>query len=510
MASNIIGSGGELSQLYLCDFPYSAGTVLKAGGNNPFELTICTAPYDTQAIGVVATNPGVMSNADAPMSSRNGGTYLPVTTNGRSYALVQGPAGPGDQLVPGYVAGTLMSLQQNPAGAIATNGVIPAPLAKCLDTVPAGQTLSVLVVVNANASSAPTGNLVVANETVTGTATINTVVTTNGVFWANGTALATGTYTTPQTFVGAPQNLAAIFNNQASVTTVANSSASGTVPFYVSTQSVLYYTGNASQNFTMNVLGSNVNIYSSTPTVVAEGSINGYTMTINEIQSGSFAVGTKIGGVGITANTVITAQTSGSAGSTGTYLLNNYSSVPPVYTTITSGNVVVPISPQPAPGAAIYGYGVTSSTGVSLSSLLQPGQSMTVTFMCSNGPSAYYITDFYIDSIKQNVNWLGASKPAQGTQNGIDVYTFTITRTYATQIVTPPTAIPVYTIIGQYSGYGQYVAPVQGGGVSVSTWSSTFGQSGTLYFKYGSTVIASLDTSGNWKTIGNMTGFATM
>ena len=69
MASNVIGSGGELSQLYICDFPYPSGTVLKAGGNNPFELTICTAPYDTQAIGVVATNPGVLDRKSTRLNS---------------------------------------------------------------------------------------------------------------------------------------------------------------------------------------------------------------------------------------------------------------------------------------------------------------------------------------------------------------------------------------------------------------------------------------------------------
>ena len=66
---------------------------------------------------------------------------------------------------------------------------------------------------------------------------------------APGTAT---TFTASQTFNGSTSTLAAIFANAAETTTVSATAATGTINFDISTQSVLYYTTNASANFTLN------------------------------------------------------------------------------------------------------------------------------------------------------------------------------------------------------------------------------------------------------------------
>lgn len=64
------------------------------------------------------------------------------------------------------------------------------------------------------------------------------------------------TFTATQTFNGSSSAIAAIFADAGEVVTVSATAATGTINYDVTTQSVLYYTTNASGNFTMNFRGS--------------------------------------------------------------------------------------------------------------------------------------------------------------------------------------------------------------------------------------------------------------
>jgi hypothetical protein len=64
------------------------------------------------------------------------------------------------------------------------------------------------------------------------------------------------TFTGTQTFSGTASKLAMVLNDAAETTTVSATAATGTINFDVTTQSVLYYTSNASGNWTLNVRAS--------------------------------------------------------------------------------------------------------------------------------------------------------------------------------------------------------------------------------------------------------------
>jgi hypothetical protein len=70
---------------------------------------------------------------------------------------------------------------------------------------------------------------------------------------APGTATS---FTATQTFTGSTSTLAAVFQDAAEVVTVSATAATGTINYDVTTQSVLYYTSNASANWTVNFRGS--------------------------------------------------------------------------------------------------------------------------------------------------------------------------------------------------------------------------------------------------------------
>jgi hypothetical protein len=66
----------------------------------------------------------------------------------------------------------------------------------------------------------------------------------------------TNTFTGTQTFTGTSTTLAAILTNAAETTTVSATAATGTIAYYTASQSVLYYTSNATANWTLNITHS--------------------------------------------------------------------------------------------------------------------------------------------------------------------------------------------------------------------------------------------------------------
>jgi len=138
---------------------------------------------------------------------------------------------------------------------------------------------------------------------------------------APGTAT---TFTATQTFTGSSSALAIVLNDAAETTTVSATAATGTINFDVTTQSVLYYTSNASGNWTLNVRGAG---------------------------------------------------------------------------------------------------------GTSLNTLMSTGQTVTVTFMVTNGGTAYYNSAFQIDGSSVTPKWQGGTAPSSGNASSIDVYTYAIVKT---------------------------------------------------------------------------------
>jgi len=71
------------------------------------------------------------------------------------------------------------------------------------------------------------------------------------------------TFTGKQTFAGTTTNLAEVLTNAAEVITTSATAATGTVNYDITTQSVLYYTNNASGNWTVNLRANGSNTLAS-------------------------------------------------------------------------------------------------------------------------------------------------------------------------------------------------------------------------------------------------------
>lgn len=81
----------------------------------------------------------------------------------------------------------------------------------------------------------------------------------SGISGYSGASVSTSTpntWTATQTFQGSSSTLASVVSNIAEPTTVSATAATGTINFDLITQSIIYYTTNASGNWTINFRGS--------------------------------------------------------------------------------------------------------------------------------------------------------------------------------------------------------------------------------------------------------------
>jgi len=79
--------------------------------------------------------------------------------------------------------------------------------------------------------------------------------------------------------------------------------------------------------------------------------------------------------------------------------------------------------------SANWTVNVRASSGTTLNTALAIGRSITLAFMVTQGATAFYNTAVTIDSVSVTPKWQGGTAPTAGNAAGIDVYTYTITKT---------------------------------------------------------------------------------
>jgi hypothetical protein len=159
------------------------------------------------------------------------------------------------------------------------------------------------------------------NGVIKGTTGVLSAATAGTDYVAPGTAT---TFTALQTFAGTASNADLKTSNIIETATISATAATGTINFDITTQSVLYYTSNASANWTVNFRGS---------------------------------------------------------------------------------------------------------SGTSLNTIMATGESMSVTFLVTQGATAYYNSAVQVDGSSVTPKWQGGSAPTSGNASSIDSYTYVIIKT---------------------------------------------------------------------------------
>jgi len=236
----------------------------------------------------------------------NGGTGITSGTSGGVLAFT--------------AAGTIAS-----SAALTSNAIVLGGGAGASPTV-LGSLGTTATVLHGNASGAPTFGAVALASDVSGTLPI-----ANGGTGASTLAGANlpvvnvaNTFTGLQTFSGTSSNASHKATNMLETATVSATAATGTINFDNTTQSVLYYTSNASGNWTLNFRGS---------------------------------------------------------------------------------------------------------SGTTLNTVMSTGESLSATFLVTNGTTAYYNSAVTVDGVSVTPKWQGGTAPTSGNASSIDSYTYVIIKT---------------------------------------------------------------------------------
>jgi hypothetical protein len=87
---------------------------------------------------------------------------------------------------------------------------------------------------------------------------------------------------------------------------------------------------------------------------------------------------------------------------------------------------------------------IRGNSSTTLNSILPVGSAITLTFLVTQGATAYYQTALQIDGSSITPEWQGGSAPTVGNPSGIDAYSFTIIKTAST---------PTYVVLGSLTGF---------------------------------------------------------
>lgn len=102
--------------------------------------------------------------------------------------------------------------------------------------------------------------------------------------------------------------------------------------------------------------------------------------------------------------------------------------------TAASGTINIDFSTNPtvyytSNATANWTLNVRGTSSASLDSVLSTGQIATVTFLATNGSTAYRPTVFQVDGSAVTPKWMGGTAPSSGNASSIDAYTLAIIKT---------------------------------------------------------------------------------
>ena len=114
------------------------------------------------------------------------------------------------------------------------------------------------------------------------------------------------------------------------------------------------------------------------------------------------------------ATTIRETATVSATAATGTINYDTLTQVVLYYTTDASGNFTV---------------NLRGNSGTSLNTIMATGQSLSATFLVTNGATAYYNSAVQVDGSSVTPKWQGGSAPTSGNASSIDSYTYVIIKT---------------------------------------------------------------------------------
>lgn len=121
-------------------------------------------------------------------------------------------------------------------------------------------------------------------------------------------------------------------------------------------------------------------------------------------------------------------------GTNGIYGINSIGEITTVSATATVGTVNYDAQTQSilyytVDASSNWTLNLRGSSSTTLNAFMNSGDTRTVTFLTTQGATAYYQTALTIDGVSVTPKWQGGAAPTAGNANSIDAYTFAILKT---------------------------------------------------------------------------------
>ena len=136
------------------------------------------------------------------------------------------------------------------------------------------------------------------------------------------------------------------------------------------------------------------------------------------------------------ANTFTGTQTFSGTSTTLAAVLTNAAETTTVSATAATGTITYYTATQSVmyyttDASANWTLNLRHSVGTTLNTAMAIGQTVTVTFMVTNGTTAFYNNVVQVDGTTVTPKWQGGTAPTSGNGSSIDVYTYAIIKTAA-------------------------------------------------------------------------------
>ena len=171
-------------------------------------------------------------------------------------------------------------------------------------------------------------------------------------------------------------------------------------------------------------------------TLLASASVAALTLPVSIANGGTGASTLAGANIPVTnvANTFTGLQTFAGTSSNADLKTSNILETVTVSATAATGTVAYDVTTQSVlyyttDASGNFTVNFRGSSGTSLNTLMSTGDSLSVTFLVTNGATAYYNSAVQIDGSSVTPKWQGGTAPTSGNASSIDSYTYVIIKT---------------------------------------------------------------------------------
>ena len=171
-------------------------------------------------------------------------------------------------------------------------------------------------------------------------------------------------------------------------------------------------------------------------TLLASASVAALTLPVSIANGGTGASTLAGANIPVTnvANTFTGLQTFAGTSSNADIKTSNILETVTVSATAATGTIAYDVTTQSVlyyttNASGNFTVNFRGSSGTSLNTVMATGESLSVTFLVTNGATAYYNSAVQVDGSSVTPKWQGGTAPTSGNASSIDSYTYVIIKT---------------------------------------------------------------------------------